>query len=397
MAEPGLTGRRVLELGGYFAAPFAGHVLAQLGAEVIKVEALAGDQSRKVAPGTFISQNIGKRGMCLDLRSTEGRDIFDRLLGTADVVLHNLAPDAVRTLKITPADCRRMNLDIVYCHITGYGPGPLENQVATNPLIEAAMGVMFGYRVDGRPSRQGPSFYDMAAGAIAVIGILTALASKSGDQASRTVEVPLYETGLYLGASTLLRDQIGTPPGSPLKGPSEFSRPGYSSYETADGRWIYLIMLTDGNWRQFCEAMSLWDTIDPALASVAERFVQQDYVEDLVTRTIRMLTFDEAAARLRSVGFGFEEIRPVHEVLGHPQAQHEGKVLTVPFGGRDYKVPNFPILSGSVRADVDGAPPLIGEHTLEILHSLGYSASECGALMERGVIAAPHKVMPSQR
>jgi crotonobetainyl-CoA:carnitine CoA-transferase CaiB-like acyl-CoA transferase len=397
MSEAGLTGRRVLELGGYFAAPFAGHVLAQLGADVIKVEGLAGDQSRKVAPGTFISQNIGKRGLCLDLRSTEGRDIFDRLLGTADVVVHNLAPDAMRALKITAADCRRVNRDIVYCHITGYGPGPLEKQVATNPLIEAAMGVMYGYRVDGRPSRQGPSFYDMAAGAIAVIGILTALASKSQDPASLTVEVPLYETGLYLGASTLLRDQIGTPPGSPAKGPSEFSRPGYTCYETADGRWIYLIMLTDDNWRQFCEAMSLADTIDPALASVAERLVQQDYVEDLVTRTIGALTFDEAASRLRSVSFGFEEIRPVHTVLGHPQAQHAGKVLTVPFGGRDYRVPNFPILSGSARADVNGAPPLIGEHTPEILQSLGYSEAECGALMDRGVIAAPPNVMPSRK
>jgi len=174
-----------------------------------------------------------------------------------------------------------------------------------------------------------------------------------------------------------------------------YKRQGYGAYETADGRWIYLLMLSDGNWRQFCEAMSLTDRIDSELRSVAERRTRSHYIEELVSQTIRAHSYEESAERLRGVGFGFDEVRPPAEVLDHPQARYVGKLSNVRFNGRDYAVPNLPILIGSVRSENGGSPPNLGEHTLEILDSLGYDASQSDELLERGVIAAFHHSSPT--
>lgn len=398
MARPSLAGSVVLEAGGYLAAPFAGRMLTQLGAKVIKIEPPAGDLQRIRAPGTFLSNNAGKWSFPLDLKSADGRSVFERLLQRADVLLHNLSPSAVRAMKLGYADCRRVNPTLIYCRITGYGPGPLENELASNPLMEASMGLMFATRVDGRPIRRGPSFYDFAAGANAVIGILAAMMAKTEDDDGRgLVEVPLYETALYLSASGVITHQLGsmtgaeTPraPESPRDsaGPtSEFSVPGYGAYETSDRKWIFLGLLSDGHWHQFCEAMSLADADDPSLALREQRIARRQYVEDFVTRGVRSLTLDQIAARLATSGIGFAQVKPIAEVLDHVEARQPGRLLATRIGDREIKVPNFPILSESVRADASEPAPRLGEHTVQILEWLGYEASEQDALLARGVV-----------
>lgn len=395
-AKPALAGRRVLELGAYIAGPFAGHMLAQLGADVIKVEPPAGDPTRTMArggaSGTFIAYGSGKRSICIDLRAPEGNALFRRLVAATDVVLHNLAPDSAKKLKVTFEDCRAANPDVVYCQIKGYGPGPLEDDVASNPVIEAATGVMYSHRIEGKPARLGPSYHDMFAGAHAVVGILAALMSSDRDSERSRIEVGLYETGLYVAARDLVAEQLNAavPRDKP---PAEFAFPGYGAYQTSEGRWIYLVMLADDHWSQFCTAMSLPDGTDPSLLTTRQRRKRGPYVEALVTRTIRELTFDEAATRLRSVGFGYTEVKAPGDVLDDPQAQHPGKVAALEFQGRRYRVPNFPVLSGSVRAGVSVPPPLLGQHTLEILGSLGYARSECDLLLSKGVVLASDEAL----
>ena len=160
MAHGILTGRTVIELGSMIAAPFAAHILSQLGAEVIKIEPPSGDTTRKLVrggpSGTYIAYSRGKKSICLDLRSDEGQAILDRLLATADIVVHNLSPGAARRLGITYERCAAQNGAVVYCHIKGYAEGPLADQPASNPIAEAATGVMSSNRIDGRPSRLGP-------------------------------------------------------------------------------------------------------------------------------------------------------------------------------------------------------------------------------------------------
>src|SRR5262249_46390809 len=158
---------RVIELGTMIAAPFATHILSQLGAEVIKVEPPSGDTTRALVrggpSGTFIAYNHGKKSLSIALDTPEGLDVFYKLAATPDIVLHNLSPSATRKLKIAAEDLARVNPQLIYCHVRGYAAGPQHDDLATNPVAEAATGVMDDHRIDGRPSRLGPSYHDQFA------------------------------------------------------------------------------------------------------------------------------------------------------------------------------------------------------------------------------------------
>ena len=397
MSHLALTGRRVLELGGWVAAPFAGNVLAHLGAEVIKVEPFVGDPTRTTLrggpSGTFIAYNHGKRSVCIDLASGEGHAVFSRLLETADVVVHNLSPDATRRLKVTHADCHRANPKVVYSHITGYGPGPREDEIASNPIVEASTGVMYANRVNGRPTRLGPSYHDMFAGMNAVIGILAALAPVDGNTQRRRVDVGLYETALHVAARDLAGVALNAhiPREQRRSKSTEFGQPGYGAYETADGRWIYLLILSDSHWQRFCEVMKLPQANDPALRTRQQRRERSEELEALVTATVRSLSFDDNVARLNSAGLGFTEVRRYREVLNDPQAQHPGKVSFVTFRGHRYPIASSPIRSETPDVRPDMPPPLLGEHTEEVLRSLGYDATRYQELVRARVVAGPEE------
>lgn len=397
--RPILAGRRVIELGTMLAAPFAGHMLAQLGADVIKVEPPAGDPTRTMLRGgpggTFIAYNRGKRSVCIDLKTSEGQAVLRRLIETADIVVHNLAPNSTRHLKVAHADCYEVNPRIVYCHIQGYGSGPLENELASNPVVEASTGVMYSHRINGRPTRLGPSYHDQFAGAYAVIGILAAINSPIDDKNARCVEVGLYETGLHVAARDFVgeqvKEQLKVKP-KPLADSGEFSMPGYGAYETSDGKWMYLIMLSDSHWSKFCEAMALLQVTDPSLANIRQRKKRRAEVEDIVKTAMGSLPFDAAAARLRAVGFGYTEVKPSAEVLNEPQAQQPGKLINISFQELHFAIPNLPLPHQLGAPDAESPPPFLGQHTIEILLSLGYDASECAALQERGVVAVSKTV-----
>ncbi len=387
MSHLALSGKRVLELGGWIAAPYAGNVLTHLGAEVIKVEGLAGDPTRTLVRGgpggTFIAYNHGKKSVCIDLASPHGHAVFDKLLKTADVVLHNLSPDAAHNLRVTIQDCHAVNPELVYCHITGYGPGPRQDEVASNPIAEAATGVMYANRVNGRPTRLGPSHHDVFAGMNAVIGILAAFTPSDGNTRNRRVEIGLYETALHIAARDLvgvtLSDQV--PREQRQSKASEFGQPGYGAYETADRRWLYLVILSDAHWQQFCNVMKLPQGDDPTLRTRGQRRARSDELEALVTATIKSHQFEECTALFKSGGLGFTEVRRYREVLNDPQAQYPGKVSLLLFQGLEYPIVNSPILSEIPSQASQTPPPLLGEHTEQVVRSLGYNNNEYGELV----------------
>lgn len=396
-----LSGRTVIELGTMIAAPFAGHILAQLGANVIKIEPPTGDTTRSMMrggpSGTLIAYSRGKRSVCIDLKRPEGQAVLERLIAKADIVVHNLAPGAARRLKVTFDDCDRINPNIVHCHISGYGAGPRAEELASNPVIEANTGAMYGHRFEGRPTRLGPSYHDQFAGSYAVIGILAALSSvrsvsslsaKQPTRQSRCVEVGLYETGLHVAGRDLagaqLKQHLGVKSRSDAGG--EFSMPGYGAYETADSRWIYLVMLTDIHWKKFCEALSLSQASDAELVTMRQRKKQRAQVEGIVQTAVRALPYDALASKLHSAGVGYTEVKSTDEVLNDPQAQAPGKLGVLPFGGFQFDLPNLPLPNQLEKEDDELPPPLLGEHTLQVMHDAGYSEVECAALIESGIV-----------
>jgi crotonobetainyl-CoA:carnitine CoA-transferase CaiB-like acyl-CoA transferase len=388
-----LAGRTVIELGTLISAPFAAHLLAQLGATVIKIEPPAGDPTRTMMrggpSGTFIAYSRGKKSVCIDLKKSEGQAVFSRLVACADIVVHNLSPASTRQLKITDADCRAAKPSIIYCHIQGYGAGPRADDIASNPVIEAATGEMYSHRIDGRPTRLGPSHHDQFAGSFAVIGIMAALGADPADHKARRVEVGLYETGLHIASRDLvgvqLKSQLGV---RSTSDGGEFSLPGYGAYETADGRWLYLLIMSDAHWARFCAALAV--TADAVFATVRERKKQRARVEEIVATAVRALCFDKAAAQLREAGVGFTEVKGMGDVLDDAQAQQPGKLQPVAFGGLNFKVPNFPLPHQIAGLDAELPPPALGAHTFEIMRALGYDAAACEALAVNGAVCNTH-------
>lgn len=305
------------------------------------------------------------------------------LLKSADALVHNLAPKAARKLKLTREDCEATNPRLIYCHIRGYAAGPQEDDLASNPAAEAATGVMEGNVINGRPSRLGPSYHDQFAGAYAVIGILSSLLqAKAGHQPAP------YETGLHVASRDLVGVQLKTQLlGRPEREPhGEFSMPGYGAYLSSDGRWMYLLMLTDAHWLKFCQAMPLPQANDESLAQLRNRKKARDQVEGIVKTAISALTFEQAASQLQAAGVGFTEVLPLERVLQAPQARHPGKLRDVKYRGLDFEVPEFPRL-GAAR-DVPAQPPAeLGEHTMEVLLAAGVPARECDRLVTSGAAA----------
>lgn len=382
-----LEGKRVLELGAYLAAPFASHILSQLGAMVIKLEPPQGDATRTMVKGgpggTFIAYSHGKRSLCLDLTSEAGREVLDRLLPTVDIVIHNLSPQSTRKLQVDAARCHATNPRLVYCQIKGYGEGPRGDEIASNPIIEAATGAMYSNMVDGRPARLGPSYQDMFAGMNAVIAILGAI---MGGRARQTVELGLYETGLHVAARDLVAAAAARASGNTAHG--EFAHPGYGSYLTRDSRWIYLLLLSDQHWSRFCGMAALPEGSDPSLRTRAQRQAQGERVEEAVRQCVAAHDYDDLAGMLQAAGVGFTEVLPPERVFEDAQARVPGKVARVSYLDREYDVAASPLGPASLTARA----PLLGEHSSEILRELGFSAQDCEALLRAGVVHAPREV-----
>lgn len=387
MSHKPLSGRRVIELGTMIAAPFATHILSQLGAEVIKIEPPAGDTTRSLIrggpSGTIVAYSHSKKAICLDLTTKAGKEVFRKLAATADVVIHNLAPSASRKLGVTADDCMAVNPDIIHVHVKGYGPGPQADGLMTNPIAEAATGAMDDHRVDGRPTRFGPSYHDQFAGTYAVIRVLSTMLDPAATQEDRRIEIGLYETGLHLAARDLAGMQLKTQLLGRLEkeGGGEFSMPGYGSYLTSDDRWIYLLILTDAHWAKLTRALDMPEDGDPELARLRDRKKQRERVEAAVSAAVGKLTYDEAAAKLQDAGLGFNEVLPLERVLDAPQAHQPGKLRELDYRGLHFEVPEFP---GQSETQPNLPPPEIGEHTTELLRELGYDEAEAAAILESG-------------
>lgn len=387
MSSKPLSGKRVIELGTMIAAPFATHILSQLGAEVIKVEPPAGDTTRALIrggpSGTIVAYSHSKKAICLDLTTPGGKDVFRRLVASADVVIHNLAPAAARKLGVTADDCASVNPALIHVHIKGYTHGPQADDLMTNPIAEAATGAMDDHRIDGRPTRFGPSYHDQFAGTYAVIRVLAAMLDSTAAPEDRHIEIGLYETGLHLAARDLAGMQLKTQLLGRLEkeGGGEFSMPGYGSYLTHDQRWIYLLILTDAHWAKLTRALAMPEDGKPEFARLRDRKKARDTVEAAVSKAIGALTFAEAEARLRTAGLGFNEVMPLERVLEKPQARQPGKLRELDYRGLHFEVPEFP---GAHEVAANLPPPELGEHTADLLAELGYAADAAADLLDSG-------------
>jgi len=311
--------------------------------------------------------------------------VFRKLAATADVVIHNLAPAAARKLGVTADDCLAVNPKLIHVHVKGYGPGPQSDDLMTNPIAEAATGAMDDHRVDGRPTRFGTSYHDQFAGTYAVIRVLAAMVDPHLTEEGRRIEIGLYETGLHLAARDLAGMQLKTQLLGRLEkeGGGEFSMPGYGAYLTRDGRWIYLLILTDAHWAKLTRALAMPKDGDESLMKLRDRKARREEVEAMVRDAVGALDFAETETKLRAAGLGFNEVMPLERVLDAPQARAPGKLRELDYRGLHFEVPQFP---GGPAPQEGLPPPELGEHSADLLEQLGYGEDEIAALLASGAV-----------
>lgn len=393
-----MTGIRVVELAHWMAGPAAGGVLADWGAEVIKVEPPGGEPMRNIwgamganpdAPnGAFASANRGKRSIELDVRSAGGRAALDRLLGSADVLLTNLRPSALERLGLTHREIAETFPRLVFCSLTAYGWGGPDQERAGYDLASFFGRTGISHEITTQGSPPAPLMQglgDTYTAMTAVAGISAALLERVSTGRGRMVETSLLRTGMWALAGELGVQAMGGRPRPPYPR-DNCPTPLYNSYRTADDRWFFLVGVQAG--RMLPNVLAAIGR--PELHS-DERFSGARAITKNRREFIPILDKAFAAEPLAHWAEAFDEhdvwwapVQTPAEVVVDPQARAGGAWITldgVSIDGRPVESVDSPVRYDGVNRDTVPGPPRAGEHTREILGELGYGAAEIESLI----------------
>ena len=390
------SGIRVLDLSRVLAGPFCGQMLADFGAEVIKVEDVGGDENRKWAPvidgqsANFLSVNRGKRGMTLNLKSGTGQEILAGLVRKADVVIDSFLPAVAKRLGVDDDRLRALQPNLVQATVSGYGhEGPLAGKPGYDLMLQAFSGMMAmtGER-DGGPVRAGASFIDMATGLLAFSGIASALyARQAGKAGGQHIRVSLMETAIaLLGYHVPAYTLGGKVP--PRDGSGVWHIVPYQAFTTEDGH-VLAGATNDAAWQRLCAAIGATElAADPALATTELRIENRDKVISALSAIFATRPTAVWVEALETANVPCAPVNDLVQTLAHPQVAAMKMVLEVATrGGDSLSLVGVPLNLSTTPAVPGGAPPLLGEHTDAILKDdLDLDASQIAALRKEGVI-----------
>jgi len=385
-----LAGVRVLEFCHTIMGPTAGLILADLGADVIKIEPVSGDSTRRLlgfAAGFFSTFNRNKRSVAIDLKSDEGRALLLRLARTADVALENYAPGTMDRLGCGYADFARENPRIIYCALKGFLSGPYEHRPALDEVVQFMAGLAYMTGPPGQPLRAGASVVDIMGGMFAVIGIQAALRERERTGRGQPVKSALFESTAFLMAQHMAGEVVTGRPSPPMP-----ARDGawaiYEPFVTAQGEQIFVGLTSDGQWRRFCEHFARHDLLqNPAYKTNEDRVRQRPALRPIVAGIVARHTLAELAALFDRIDIPFAPVAKPADLFDDPQLNAGGRMLDVAFpGGARAKIPRLPIEIGDHDFALRRQAPAIGEHTAEILAELGLAPGEIEALHGRRIV-----------
>ena len=384
----------VLELGHIVAGPFCSLILADLGADVIKVENRrhGGDSVRgssELGTSLFNAMNRNKRSVTVDLKDDAGREVFERLVADADVIVENFGPGVTDRLGVDYGTLREVNESLVYCSIKGFGEGPYEEYPALDPITEALSGLMSVTGLpDEQPVRVGTSISDMAASFFGAIGILSALRQRDLTGVGTYVEAPMFESTMPFMSYWLAYSQAHDVVPEPI-GASHLNWAPYDVFQTADGEWTFVGPSSERHWERLCDALELDLADDERFETMIDRREHREALRETLADVFDDWTQPEVLERLRDVGVPVAPVNDVSDVLedDHLEATDalteietvEGKETTV-------EVPKLPLRADRFDPPEGERPPELGEHTDGILRELGYSDAEIESLRERGAL-----------
>jgi crotonobetainyl-CoA:carnitine CoA-transferase CaiB-like acyl-CoA transferase len=386
--EPPLKGVRVVELTHTILGPSCGMILADLGAEVIKVEPVDGDRTRKLkgfGQGFFGYFNRNKKSLALDADGPEGRKVLETLLRSADVMIENFAPGSMSKRGLGPEHLEKINPRLVYCALKGFLPGPYEKRPALDEVVQMMGGLAYMTGPSGRPLRAGTSVIDIVGGMFGAFGTVLALKQRDRTGKGGLVESALFESVVFLMGQHLAITAInGTPPPPMPERVSSWAV--YEVFNTSDGQQVFVGITSDGQWKRFCEHFGQAElAADPRLATNNQRIEARPWLVPKVAEIFKAYTKAALEQMCLDADISFAPIARPQDLFDHPHLLANGSLAptTLP-GGVRTRLPLLPFQMFGWRPPLVSDPPTIGQHNQEVLAALGYGAPEIARLNASG-------------
>ena len=390
-----LAGLRVVEFTHMVMGPTCGMVLADMGAEVIKVEPIDGDRTRRLlgaGTGFFPMFNRNKKSIAVDLHQPEGAAVARKLAASADIVAENFKPGTMVKYGLDYAALVKQNERLIYVSHKGFLPGPYEHRTALDEVVQMMGGLAYMTGRPGDPLRAGTSVNDIMGGMFGAIGALGALIQRGITGRGMEVQAALFENNIFLVGQHMLQFAMTGKPAAPM--PARISPWAiYDVFTVKNGEQIFLAAVSDAQWQTFCDALGFADLkADAALASNNARVEQRAVLLPLLAERLKAWTAAELSARFEAVGLPFAPISKPEDLYDDPHLLATGGLADVvlpdgPRAGQTVKTTLFPLTLAGERLGVRLSPPVLGSHTDALLAGLGYSPEEIGRLRTQAVVA----------
>ncbi len=364
--------------------PTCGMVFADLGAEVIKVEPPKGDNTRNLlgsGAGFYPLFNRNKKSLVLDLKTPQGREAAMKLIATADIVSHNFRPETMAAQGLDYASLKQLNPRLIYIALKGFLPGPYEHRTALDEVVQMMGGLAYMTGPIGQPLRAGTSVNDIMGGMFGAIAAMAALTQREKTGLGQEVQAALYENNIFLVAQHMLQYAVTGEPADPM--PNRISSWAvYDVFTVKDGEQIFLSAVSDKQWLLMCDAFG-WDDLktDLLYSSNNERVRERPRLLAQLRERFAAYSAHELSTLFEKNGLPYAPIKKPHELVDDPHLLATGGLapMTLPSGQQTNTV-LLPFTMDGQRMGVRHNPPKVGEHSSDILQSLGYSAQEAAQL-----------------
>jgi len=382
-----LSGIKVIEFSHMVMGPCAGLMLADMGADVIKVEPVGGDKTRRLrgaGAGYFPMYNRNKKSLCINLKSEAGKAAVHKLIKTADVFIENFRPGALDRLGFGYDELSTPNPRLIYVSEKGFLDGPYAHRTALDEVTQMMGGLAYMTGPPGRPLRAGTSVVDITGGMFGAMGAMAALHERHATGKGKHVSAALYETTAFLVGQHMAQNAVTGEAAAPM--PARVSSWAiYQLFDTKDDDQVFIGCVSDGQWKILCKAFGLEHLLDdPDLTENRDRVIHKDKFLPQLIETFKSMNKAELMEKIENLGLPFAPIGRPEELFDDPHLNAAGGLLDMEMeDGQRCKLPALPISLDGERLGLHMDPPKAGEHTVEILEGLGLDVN---VLRKDGVI-----------
>ena len=390
-----LAGLRVIEFTHMVMGPTCGMVLADLGAEVIKIEPVDGDNSRRLlgaGAGFFPMFNRNKKSIGIDLRQPEGAELARRLAATTDVLVENFKPGTLVKYGLDYASLSATLPRLIYASHKGFLPGPYEHRTALDEVVQMMGGLAYMTGRPGDPLRAGTSVNDIMGGLFGAIAVLGALVQRGITGRGMEVQSALYENNVFLMGQHMLQFAMTGKHPAPMPA-RDNPWAVYDVFTVGDGEQIFLAAVSDAQWVAFCDALGFAELkADATLATNNQRVLQRPRLLAQIAQGVKERSAAELAALMEKAGLPFAPIRKPEDLYQDEHLLATGGLadMRLPEGskaGQTVKAPLFPVTLEGQRLGVRLDPPALGAHTDALLQSLGCTPADIAGWRQRGIVS----------